>query len=108
LDPAKASLTTVLTVTVKLDNYPSVTFSQDITAIVEGAVAVVQPLSIPNMALNATISQEAFLVLPNLDAQYTYVVVSKIKFEAIVVSTQLKVLSKNETDVGTYYLDLIA
>ncbi len=77
LNPAKASLTTVLTVIVKLDNYPSVTFSQDITAIVEGAISVVQPLRIPNMALNATISQEAYLVLPNLDAQYTYVVVSK-------------------------------
>jgi hypothetical protein len=64
LSPAKARLTTVLTVTVKLDNYPKVTFSQVITAIVEGAVAVFQPLRIPNMALNATISQEAFLDLP--------------------------------------------
>ena len=64
LNPAKAPLTTVLTVTVKLDKYPSVTFSQDITAIVEGAVAVVQPLRIPNMALNATINQEFFVDLP--------------------------------------------
>jgi hypothetical protein len=64
LNPAKAHLTTVLTVTVKLDSYPSVTFSQDITAIVEGAVAVVQPLRIPNMALNATINQEVFVDLP--------------------------------------------
>ena len=84
LNPAKARPTSVLTVTAKLENYPSVTFSQDITAIVEGAVAVVQPLRIPNLALNATISQEAFLVLPNIDAHYTYVVVSKQKFEVIV------------------------
>jgi len=64
LNPAKARPTSILTVTVKLEDYPTVTFSQDITAIVEGAVAVVQPLRIPNMALNATINQEAFLDLP--------------------------------------------
>jgi len=64
LNPAKAHPTSVLTVTAKLENFPTVTFSQDITAIVEGAVAVVQPLNIPNMALNATINQEAFLDLP--------------------------------------------
>ena len=64
LNPAKAPRTIVLTVTVKLDNYPAVTFSQDITAIVEGTVAVVQPLRINNMVLNATINQEAFLGLP--------------------------------------------
>jgi hypothetical protein len=64
LNPAKASLTTVLTVTVKLDNYPSVTFSQDITTIVEGAVAVAQLFKIPNIALNATINQEVFVDLP--------------------------------------------
>ena len=34
LNPAKATPTSVLTVTVKLDNYPAVIFSQDITAIV--------------------------------------------------------------------------
>jgi hypothetical protein len=92
-------------VTIKLDNSPNVTFSQDIIAIVEGAV---QPLRIPNLALNATISQEAFLVLPTLDVQFTYVVVSKQNFEAKVVENQLKVLSKNETDVGIYNLDLVA
>jgi hypothetical protein len=64
LNPAKAPPTFVLTVTVKLDNYPRVTLSQDITAIIEGAVAVVQPLRINNMVLNATINQEAFLNLP--------------------------------------------
>jgi len=57
LNPAKARLTTVLTVTVKLDNYPKVTYTQEITAIVEGALDVVQPLRIPTMALNATINQ---------------------------------------------------
>ncbi len=58
--------------------------------------------------LNATISQEAFLVLPKLDIQYTYLVVSKQNFEAKVVANQLKVLSKNETNVGIYNLDLVA
>ncbi len=88
LNPAQARPTSVLTVTAKLENYPSVTFSQDITAFVEQPVAVVeqpvavQPLKIPNMALNATINQEAFLNLPKLDAQYTYDVVSKQNFAA--------------------------
>jgi hypothetical protein len=63
LNPAKAHPTSVLTVTAKLENFPTVTFSQDITAIVEGAVAL-QLFFIPNMALNATINQEAFLDLP--------------------------------------------
>jgi hypothetical protein len=35
-------------------------------------------------------------------------VVSKQKFEASVDGNKLKVLSKNETDVGTYTLNLIA
>ncbi len=109
LDPAKATLTSVLTVTVKLDNYPQVTYTQDITAIVEQPAPVaIQPLRIPNMALNATINQEAFLDLPKLEASYIYVVISKQKFEASVDVNQLKVLSKIETDVGTYYLDLVA
>jgi hypothetical protein len=77
LSPEKAPLISVFTVTVKLDHYPQVTYSKDIIAIVEGAIDFVQPLRIPNMALNTTISQEAFLFLPKLDAQYTYVVVSK-------------------------------
>ena len=63
LNPAKAHPTVVLTVTAKLENFPTVTFSQDITAIVEGAVAFEQ-FFILNMALNATINQEAFLDLP--------------------------------------------
>ncbi len=67
LRPAKATPTSVLTVTVKLVNYPSVTFSEDITTIVEQpAPAAVQPLSMRNMTLNATINQEAFLDLPKL------------------------------------------
>jgi hypothetical protein len=63
LNPAKAHPTSVLTVTAKLEKFPTVTFSQDITAIVEGAVAF-QLHFIPNMALNATINQEAFIDLP--------------------------------------------
>jgi hypothetical protein len=64
LSPANAPPTSVLTVTVKLNNYPQVTYQKDIIVIVEGAIAFVQPLKIPNMALNTTISREAFLVLP--------------------------------------------
>ena len=82
LSPANATPTSVLTVTVKLDNYPKVTYAQEITAIVEGALDVVQPLRIPTMALNATINQEAFLDLPKLDVYCIYFVVSKQKFEA--------------------------
>jgi hypothetical protein len=66
LNPAKAPPTSVLTVTVKLVDYPTVTFSQDITAINEGDLAIFQPLMISNMVLNATINQEAFLDLPEL------------------------------------------
>ncbi len=94
--------------TVKLYNYPKVTCTQDITAIVEGALDVFQPLVIPTMALNATINQEAFLDLPKLDVSCIYFVVSKQKFEASVDGNQLKVLSKIETDIGTYNLDLVA
>jgi hypothetical protein len=65
LTPAKATPTSVLTVTVKLFDYPTVTFSQDITVIVEQPAPVaVQPLKIPNMVLNATINQQAFVDLP--------------------------------------------
>jgi hypothetical protein len=96
-------------VTVKLDNYSKVTYTQEITVIVEQpAPFAIQPLRIPNMALTATINQEAFLDLPKLEASYVYVVVSKQKFEASVDGNQFKVFSKIETDVGTYYLDLVA
>ncbi len=71
-------------------------------------IAVVQPIRIPNMALNATISQEAFLDLPTLDVSYIYFVVSKHNFEASVDGNKLKVLSNNDKDVGTYNLDLVA
>jgi hypothetical protein len=77
LSPAKATPTSVFTVTVKLENYPTVTFSQDITTIIDGSIANVKPLRIPNMALNATINKEAFLDLPKLDVSYIYFVVSK-------------------------------
>ncbi len=59
------------------------------------------------MALNATINEEAFLDLPKLEASYIYFVVSSKKFEVSVYENKLKVLSKNEIDVGTYHLDLI-
>jgi hypothetical protein len=35
-------------------------------------------------------------------------VINKQNFEALVVGNLLKVLSKNETDVGIYNLDLVA
>ena len=52
------------------------------------------------MALNATINQAAYLELPPLDAAYFYAITSKQKFEASVDGNHLKVLSKNEIDVG--------
>ena len=69
---------------------------------------VVQPLFIPNLVLNATINQEAFLDLPKIEVSYIYFIVSKQKFEAKVDENRLKVLSNNNTDVGTYNLDLVA
>ncbi len=63
---------------------------------------------ISGMALNATINEAFYLQLPALDASYSYVVTSKQNFEVSVEGNQLKVLSTNETDVGTKYLDLVA
>jgi hypothetical protein len=76
LNPAQASATCVLTATIKSGDYPTVTYSQDITAIIEQP----KPLSIATMTLNATINQEASLDLPQLDASYSYLVTSKPTF----------------------------
>jgi len=76
LNPAQASATCVLTATLKSSDYPTVTYSQDITAIVEQP----KPLSIAPMTLNATINQEALLDLPKLDASYSYFVTNNQKF----------------------------
>ncbi len=82
----------MLTATLKSSIYPTVTYSQDITAIVEEikipGVDLAQPkplsiattLLIATMTLNATINQEAFLELPKLDASYSYLVTSKQTF----------------------------
>ena len=43
LDPSLADITSVITVTVSLTNYPSVQMSQDISAIVLGGKAVAIP-----------------------------------------------------------------
>ncbi len=92
LNPALALPYCVLTATVSLINYPTVTYSQNITAIVEGgkipgaevqsvpALAQPKPLSIATMTLNATINKEAFLELPKLNASYSYLVTSKQTF----------------------------
>ncbi len=53
------------------------------------------------MALNATINEAVYLKLPPLDASYSYVVTSKQNFEVSVDGNILKVLTTNETDVGT-------
>ena len=50
LNPAQAASICVLTATIQLSNYPTVTYSQDITSIV-------YPVVIPPMYLNATINQ---------------------------------------------------
>ena len=105
LNPAQAAATCVLTATLQLINYPTVTYSQDITAIVKQPpppdLFQPYPIVIATMTLNATISQEAYLQLPPLNASYSYAVTSKQKFEASVDGNYLlKVLSINETDVG--------
>ena len=46
LDPAQADVTSVMTVTISLDNYPTVFMSQDITVIVQVELPVVT-LSLP-------------------------------------------------------------
>jgi len=56
-NPAKAAKTTELTVTLKLANHPAVSYSQDITATVEDAVAAVNPIRIPKMTINTMINQ---------------------------------------------------
>jgi len=57
-NPEKAAKqTTAVTVTVKLENYPKVSISQEITAIVDDFVAVPDPIRIPKMTLDATINQ---------------------------------------------------
>ena len=94
----QANATSVLTATISLVNYPTTSYSQDITA-------TVSPVYIPDMVLNATINQEAII---ELDAQYSYVVTSKQTFEALIDRNLLKVLSTAETNAGTYYLELVA
>jgi hypothetical protein len=66
-------------------------------------------LRISDMAINATINEAAYLELPSIDPAYSYAVTSKQgTFEASVDGNRLKVLSKNEADVGTNYFDLTA
>jgi hypothetical protein len=72
------------------------------------ASAQQKPLLLSGMTLYATINEEAFLDLPKLDASYTYVITSRQRFEVSVNGNLLKVLSKNEADVGTKYLDFNA
>ncbi len=72
------------------------------------ASAQQKPLFLSGMTLYATINEAAFLDLPKLDASYTYVVTIGQRFEVSVDGNLLKVLSTNESDVGTKNLDLVA
>ncbi len=72
------------------------------------ASAQQKPLLLSGMILYATINEAAFLDLPKLDASYTYVITSRQRFEVSVNGNLLNVLSKNEADVGTKYLDFNA
>ena len=57
LDPAQADAASVMTVTISLDNYPTVLMSQDITVIVQIVASPVPLFQIPKMTLNAMINQ---------------------------------------------------
>jgi hypothetical protein len=84
----------------------------DSTAALVPAVALPsaqsKQLLLTDMALNATINETVFLDLPKIDASYTFVVTSRQRFEVSVDGSLLKVLSTNESDIGTKYLDLNA
>ena len=80
LDPSQADERSVITVTIRLSNYPAVFMSQNITAVVVGgkannSVATTTKLCIPSQILDATINKEAFLELPALP-QTSYSVTS--------------------------------
>jgi hypothetical protein len=66
-------------------------------------LALAQPnlLELSGMGLNATINETVYLKLPPLDGSYSYFVTSKQNFEVSVDGNLLKILSTNETDVGT-------
>jgi hypothetical protein len=77
LDPALADANSVITVTTSLDNYQTVTMSQDITAVVNGGKTAPKSLNcLPNQILNVMINELAFLELPPLQAQSSYNVTS--------------------------------
>ena len=61
LDPAQADAASVVTVTISLDNYPTVLMSQDITVIVQIVASPVPLFQIPKMTVNAIINQKASL-----------------------------------------------
>ena len=78
LDPAQADVTSVITVTINLSNYPAVFISQNITAVVVGGkdiTTVTAKPCIPSQLLDATRNKEAFLELPALP-QTSYSVTS--------------------------------
>ncbi len=74
--------------------------SEALLPVVVLALAQPNPLNIITAPLNAKIKEAAYLKLP-LDASYSYAVTSIQKFEVSVDGNILKVLSTNESDVGT-------
>ena len=67
-----------------------------------GAVLNPKPLSIfiPNLTLNATIGQEASLLLPPL-AGAAYIVFSRPQYQLSVDGNLLKVKSESDSDIGS-------
>ncbi len=88
--------------TISLLKYPAVFMSQNITAVVEGGKTTPKPC-IPYQLLDAIINEEVFIELPAL-TEASYSVMSKQEFVATFDSNVLKVLSTNESDVGTKFL----
>jgi hypothetical protein len=77
IDPALADAFSVIAVTTSLDNYQTVTMSQDITAVVVGGKTTPKPIiCLPSQILDVMINEEVFLELPPLQAQASYNVTS--------------------------------
>ncbi len=58
------------------------------------------PIFIPNLTLNATIGQEASLLLPPL-AGAAYIVFNRPQYQLSVDGNLLKVMSESDSDIGS-------
>ena len=78
-------------------------FSNEVTVLLPPGI---KPIS--DQKLNATISQEATLLLPDIGAEFSYFVLSNQKFKVSVDGNILKVQSTDKKDVGSHTLDFFA